>query len=82
MQTWEYKTLLAPDTTLKEFQEKHWSVDALGNMVELDREGETEIWTALHNLGRDGWELATGVMVESLDTPTHELLLIFKRPKD
>jgi len=39
MQTWEYKTLLAPDTTLMEFQEKHWAGGA-----------EATVWSELLTL--------------------------------
>jgi len=84
MQTWEYRTLIAPNRTFRQLLKEEWHDAAtLGNLVELDRYGETEIGTALHDLGSDGWELIAAVPVEALVTqPSPELLLIFKRPKD
>ena len=83
METWEYRRLVAPNWTLGQLLEEEWSDDKLGSIVELDRNGETEIGTLLHNLGLDGWELSAAAPVEALgDQPSPELLLIFKRPRE
>jgi len=83
MQTWEYRTFVAPNWTLKQLLEAEWSDDKLGNIVELGSREETEIGVALYNLGADGWELSAAAPVEALgDQQSPELLLIFKRPRD
>ena len=83
MQTWEYRTVIASKAALDELQEKPWADDTLGDLVDLDRQGETTIGKGLRILGSKGWELATAVLVQPVEEyPSPELLLIFKCPKE